>query len=283
MNVKFCVILYFIINFLISHRMVYSQNFSEDISKNRPSQSFISTVTGDVWHVASAPFRISRYGALQLAAFTAFNVGMIYGMDEETDEAFALEGHQTILQPADELADLGDVYDAIGSKKMLLGLSTIMISGGIVFKNSHLLETTRLMIESFFITQTITYLSKGLFSRSRPYTDRGPHDFNFLKFSSEHPYRSMPSGHTSAVFSMMTVIAKRYNQWWITYPAYTLSVSVGLQRMDDRAHWSSDVFLGGAIGYWVASTLVNRYRNPHSNINLSPYISGNQIGLYVHF
>jgi membrane-associated phospholipid phosphatase len=82
---------------------------------------------------------------------------------------------------------------------------------------------------------------------------------------------------------MMTVIAKQYDQWWIEYPAYTLAVSVALQRMDDRQHWFSDVVMGGAIGYWVSSTLVSRHQGKTKSQPFIPYFAANQIGIRMNF
>ena len=65
---------------------------------------------------------------------------------------------------------------------------------------------------------------------------------------------------------MMTVLAKRYDRWWIKFPAYTVAVSVGLQRIDSRNHWGADVVVGGAIGYWVGSTLVNKCHRPSKKL-----------------
>ncbi len=92
----------------------------------------------------------------------------------------------------------------------------------------------------------------------------------------------MPSGHTSGIFSMMTVIAKQYGQWWIKIPAYTLGLSVALQRIDADQHWTSDVIIGGALGYWIGNTLVNRHKKSQA-CSFSPYVSPNRVGVIINF
>ncbi len=254
-----------------------------DSSKTSLIKSLVSTVAGDIGHVASSPFRMSKNDALHFAAFLALNTGLVHGLDAEADEEFALEEHQVYLKPADELADLGHLYDRIGTGRVIAGLTTTMLAGGIIFKDKKLLNTTGLMIESSIITGVITSLSKGFFGRSRPYTERGAQAFNLFKFSLAREYLSFPSGHSSSAFAMMTVIAKQYDQWWIKYPAYTLAVSVALQRMEDRQHWTSDVVVGGAIGYWVASTLVSRHQGKTKSQPIIPYFAANQIGVRMNF
>ena len=178
---------------------------------------------------------------------------------------------------------IGHIYDEIPSKYFVAGLSSSMLLGGLIFKDKKLLLTMRLLVESVVITNNITYWSKGIFGRSRPYLEQGPHKFNLFKFSRESKFRAFPSGHTSGIFSMMTVIAKRYNQWWIKIPAHTISVSVALQRIDDRQHWASDVIVGGVLGYWVANTLVNHNKKRTKPCTIKYYIQHNCIGLKFYF
>jgi membrane-associated phospholipid phosphatase len=92
----------------------------------------------------------------------------------------------------------------------------------------------------------------------------------------------LPSGHVSSAFSIMTVLARQYDSWWIEIPAYAVGVAVAFQRMESRSHWGADVIVGGGIGYWVGSTLVSRYKQP-SRSSISPYFGENRIGLIVEF
>ncbi len=274
---------WFLVSLLVLQSWVFAQPEPPEKSPDKHLKSLAGTVASDVWQVASAPFHISTKSVLKLTSFAVLNLGLIYGADNETDEEFAIEGHPAYMQPAKALARVGDVYNHIGTRRAFLGLSSAALLGGVIFKDSKLLTTGRLMIESSVITGLITYWSKGLFGRSRPYTNRGATDFNLLKFSGEHQYRAFPSGHTSSIFALMTVIAKQYPQWWIKYPAYTLAVSVALQRIDDRQHWTSDVVVGGAIGYWVSSTLVNSSGNHSGNRSYHPYLTANGLGVRIIF
>ncbi len=62
-----------------------------------------------------------------------------------------------------------------------------------------------------------------------------------------------PSGHTIAAFSVATVVARRYgNHRWVPYVAYGLAAVVGFSRLSLSAHFFSDVFVGGALGYSIS-------------------------------
>jgi membrane-associated phospholipid phosphatase len=68
-----------------------------------------------------------------------------------------------------------------------------------------------------------------------------------------------PSGHTIVAFSIATVIARRYgNHRWVPYVAYGAAALVGFSRLTQSAHFSSDVFLGAALGYSIGRFAVLR-------------------------
>src|SRR3984957_14408365 len=63
---------------------------------------------------------------------------------------------------------------------------------------------------------------------------------------------SMPSGHTIVAFGIATVVARRYgNHRWVPYVSYGAAALVGFSRVTLSAHFISDVFLGGALGYSI--------------------------------
>jgi len=64
---------------------------------------------------------------------------------------------------------------------------------------------------------------------------------------------SFPSGHTIAAFAVATIVARRYpNHRWVPWVAYGAAALVGFSRLSLSAHFSSDVFVGAALGYSVS-------------------------------
>jgi len=280
----------FLILMAISFHFFYdctAQVFESNINNNSVT-SLARNVGDDFLHVATAPLNMSAQDGLRLLALTAITTSFIALLDRPIDERFTAEGKKAMKNDdyfflGRDLSEIGYEYNKIPSKYFLTGLSTSMIAGGLIFNDKKLLETTRIMIESYAISQSITAFGKGLFGRSRPYVTDNSNEFDLFKFTRNHKFRALPSGHTSGIFSMMTVIAKQYNRWWIKIPAYTLSVSVALQRIDNHQHWASDVILGGAIGYWVGSSLVNHNNSKSNRILIEPTVSTSSIGLSIHF
>jgi membrane-associated phospholipid phosphatase len=70
---------------------------------------------------------------------------------------------------------------------------------------------------------------------------------------------SFPSGHAIAAFSVATVVARRYGSHrWVPYIAYGIAAVVGFSRLSLSSHFSSDVFMGGALGYSISRFAVLR-------------------------
>lgn len=72
---------------------------------------------------------------------------------------------------------------------------------------------------------------------------------------------SFPSGHAAMAFSVATVFSRRYKQHkWIPYVAYTVATALSFSRVTTGAHFSSDTFIGAAMGYVIARYDVLRGR-----------------------
>lgn len=61
--------------------------------------------------------------------------------------------------------------------------------------------------------------------------------------------RSFPSGHTSQVFFMATLIAEHFHSGvWVMLLLYTIALLVGITRMYIGAHYPRDVLAGAILG-----------------------------------
>lgn len=148
-----------------------------------------------------------------------------------------------------------DAIRALGTWPGLVGVTGAFALTGVALDRPKERETTRLLLESLAISQLFQAGLKVSLGRARPTAGRGHTAFD--PFGSG---RSMPSGETTAAFSMATVISDQYPRWPVRVLAYGGAALVGLARMDRRAHWSSDVFLSAAIGTFVTRGVIHRHR-----------------------
>jgi hypothetical protein len=213
------------------------------------SDNLIRSIGGDFLYVFSAPQRLSKKDGFHLFAFAATTTALVGVVDDPFDEEYARESHHGILYPFRRLAEAGKIYDDVSPVYFTAGVSAATLVGGLVFKDKKLLTTGRLLVESTVMTQILTGLTKGVSGRSRPYTDRGAKHFDFLKFSKNEDFKSMPSGHVSSIFSTMIVLTKQYDDWWVKIPAYTFAVAVAFQRMNSRNHWFGCRRRAGILGW----------------------------------
>ena len=131
------------------------------------------------------------------------------------------------------IAEIGKDYGESNDRVFYLkALQHLYMQEVLCKKNKKLLQTTGLVSESFIFSLLISGSTKLILGRSRPYMNKGSKDF-----------RSMPSVHTSSAFTMITVIAKQYNYWWVRVPSYGFLTGVVFQRIHDHEHWASDVMI----------------------------------------
>ena len=111
----------------------------------------------------------------------------------------------------------------------------------------------------------ITSTLKVIVGRSRP--DEGDGTYRFQPFGG---HNSFPSGHTTQAFSLASVIAGHYDEWWVDALSYGIAGGVGLARIEQEAHFPSDVVAGAIIGTVVGKTIVRYNRKVHKDVILEP-------------
>jgi len=135
------------------------------------------------------------------------------------------------------------------------------------------LENTLLYsAQSLIITAIITEVVKNIVRRERP------------RYSSEdHLVRgegdSFFSGHASAAWAVLTVVAERYSE--LKIPAYSLAGAVSLARIYEDAHWFTDVLAGSLVGYGIARITGEYYQKDKSGISLRPLVETSRVGFLL--
>jgi membrane-associated phospholipid phosphatase len=134
---------------------------------------------------------------------------------------------------------------------------------GLFRKDSKMQRTALLAGEAVADAEILTTVLKDATKRIRPAGFSSSGNLNDSWFESRGSFLrgngSFPSGHTIAAFSIATIVARRYgNHRWVPYAAYGLAAVVGFSRLSLSAHFLSDVFMGGALGYSISRFAVLR-------------------------
>ena len=134
---------------------------------------------------------------------------------------------------------------------------------GLIRRDSKMQHTALLAGEAVADAEIVTTVLKDATKRVRPAGFPAQGNLYDSWFESRGSFvrgnGSFPSGHAIAAFSVATVVARRYrNHRWIPYVAYGAAALVGFSRLSLSAHFLSDVFMGGALGYSISRFAVLR-------------------------
>jgi hypothetical protein len=84
---------------------------------------------------------------------------------------------------------------------------------------------------------------------------------------------SFPSGHATQAFAVASVIAAHYDSPWVKVAAYGIAGLVGLARMQQNAHYASDVLAGALIGTAVGNAVVRIHGEERFRISPAPAVN----------
>ena len=129
---------------------------------------------------------------------------------------------------------------------------------------------------SIIASGLITPAVKFVVGRERP--NKTSATFKFKPFSGNS---SFPSGHATQAFAVATAISENYPGWWVEGITYGSAALIGYARIEQNAHYASDVVVGALIGWSVARAVVHRHNGPPDprRLSWSPYTNGSASGL----
>src|ERR1051326_483483 len=114
----------------------------------------------------------------------------------------------------------------------------------------------------------ITYTMKFVFGRARPYTNDGAGTYRPFTLSDD-AFHSLSSGHATIAFVLSTVLSRNASSGFLKAVAYVPAVFTVVSRVYQDQHWVSDNLLGAAVGYFVATWIVNLHEQNESRIGMT--------------
>jgi membrane-associated phospholipid phosphatase len=201
------------------------------------------------------------------------------------------------LQRSDFLRGGARAFNTLGDPGAVIVAGGSYIVGRVAH-SEHLADLGFHAVEALVVSGAATGLVKGITGRQRPYVDdRDADDFTLGRGFSSGARTSFPSGHTTAAFAVASVVAAETRHWWpgashVVVPLlYGGAGLVGLARVYDARHWTSDVVLGAAIGIASGRWVVRRGHAPRTRtpwpttdrIELAPSTPGPGAGLSIRF
>ncbi|HET8655623.1 MAG TPA: phosphatase PAP2 family protein [Longimicrobiaceae bacterium] len=137
--------------------------------------------------------------------------------------------------------------------------------------------------EAILFAEGVTDVLKVAVGRARPFQDpEHPFDVKPGRGWRRSYYASFPSGHTTAAFATAAALSGELGRlyphmdWWVRPVLYGGAGLVGLSRMYNNYHWTSDVVVGAAIGTFSGWKIV-RYNHTHPNNRLDRLFLGTRV------
>jgi membrane-associated phospholipid phosphatase len=114
----------------------------------------------------------------------------------------------------------------------------------------------------------VTLILKTAIGRARPYMNEGKSSYR--PFSSLlDKYHALPGGHTTTAFVISTVLSRNVEPTWLKVLVYLPAVITPISRVYQDQHWVSDNVLGGAIGFFIATWVVDIHERNDSRVHVS--------------
>jgi PAP2 superfamily protein len=178
--------------------------------------------------------------------------------------------------------NIGDKVTYLGFGKYTPALLGGMYLYGYLAENGKSRKTALLSVESFVLTGVFVQTLKYTTGRHRPYTDDPPHTWDGPRRHNSGDHMSFPSGHASSAFAVATVIASEYDNPVVSTLSYGVAAITALNRVTHNAHWSSDIFVGSAIGYFTGKAVVASHKGGgESALSLAPALIDNDPGMVL--
>ena len=194
----------------------------------------------------------------------AAGTGALFLVDKPIQQAALKlrERNTSVNDISHYVTNLGGVYEGV----TLAGFACY----GLIFKDKKMVTTTLLATQAYITGAAVVTVVKFLTGETRPSYYRpdqvasprflGPFTKAERDANGKKTYSSFPSGHTTVAFAVATVFASEYrDKPFIPVLAYTVASLIGISRVTENVHWTTDVFVGAALGYLTGKNIVNTY------------------------
>ncbi len=227
------------------------------------ARSYFVLLGSDFKQAFTKPFHIKQKDLVPIGLFAATAIGLGFADEPIQKSALKLRNNTPAVANIGKfVSNFGGLYETY----TLVGFGLY----GIIFKSQKMKTTTLLASQAYILGAVEESVLKTLSGRTRPNfyssTDEaepkfiGPfgntsHDAYGRKSNS-----SFPSGHTTVAFAAATVFAMEYKEhWYIPVISYSVASLIGLSRVTENKHWTTDVLVGSVLGWLTGRQVVNNY------------------------
>ena len=212
---------------------------------------------------------------------TATTLAFVYD-----DEIFNYIDKTFTNSQSNTISQYSDIY---GEELFIVPSIALTYGIGAIAKDTRLKNMSLATLQSFIFAEVASAGIKVLTCRERPDANSQQPTVNsqswlgpFATFEST----SFVSGHSTRAFALATTVAGFYpEKKWIGIVSYSLATMTSVGRVISKEHWTSDVIVGVALGYFIGRGVV-KFNEKIGNINqvkIEPIATNYGVGIAVKF
>jgi hypothetical protein len=226
-------------------------------------KTYFILLGSDLKQEFTKPFHMKGKDWRNFGIFAA-GTGVLFLVDKPIQQA-ALKLRQrntSVNDISHYVTNFGGLYE---------GYTLAALAGyGLIFKKKKTVTTTLLATQAYITGAAVQTVLKYLTGETRP-SYYGPDQVATPKFlgpfskvqrdpSGKVTYSAFPSGHTTVAFAAATVFSMEYkDKPWVGILAYSAASLIGISRVTENMHWTTDVVVGAALGYLTGRHVVDNY------------------------
>ncbi len=201
-----------------------------------------------IGYTYAQPFRWKKRDWMRFGGSIAISAAITL-VDEPISDWF-------LRNQTSKLDGIADIGDFLGQPEHNYPFMFAVWGTGVIFNNEWLRDTGILLFASVTTSGILQTLAKDVVGRARPEAGTGAYAF---KPFGGRAYHSFPSGHTMLALATAWIMAHQVKFMPLKVVFYGIPILVGLSRIYDQAHFTSDVLLGSALGIACAEAVIRLY------------------------
>ena len=176
--------------------------------------------------------------------------------------------------------------DIFGEELFIVPSIAVTYAIGAIDKNQRLKNMSLATLQSFIFAEVASAGIKVMTCRMRPLEVNESMSQSWLGPFATFESTSFVSGHATRAFALATTVAGFYpEKKWLGIVSYSLATATSLGRVISKEHWTSDVIVGAALGYFIGRGVV-KFNEKIGNINsvrIEPIATNYGVGIAVRF
>jgi membrane-associated phospholipid phosphatase len=219
---------------------------------------------GDIVGTWAAPFHSTARDWLGAGAVLALSA-VVSPLDDNIDRWFLDHQRDGAFSSLKELREGGRAFAGTTITPIAAGVYVI----GLATKSQGIRDGVWGCVAAYASESVVrTQVMYRLVGRLRPDSIRGAHTRVpneqgdqykfFFPGSNAWGKHSLPAGHVANISACASFLSHRFGNAYVTIPAYAIAAGVGVGRLVDRRHWTSDTVLGALFGYAVGKEVALR-------------------------